>query len=155
MIQRRIELSATPTITASSAYTSGNALGGLLTFSGIGMTDQMTLAKVMIFDKANQKAATDLLLFNQTFTATADKSAIAISNTDLLNMVGHVNLVAGDYATVGTGAIATHTFNSGLPILLGADPNMKLYGQLVTRGTPTYASTSDIIVKLNFEVWHE
>lgn len=137
---------ATPTITAG-AYTSGKALGGLLTFSDIGLAGFGTLLSVAILDKGNQKAAIDLLLFNQSFTATANGSTIAISAGDFANMIGIVSVATADYVTVGNSANAIATkANVILPIIAGADNN--IYGQLVCRGTPTYASTSDITVKL-------
>jgi hypothetical protein len=137
--------SSTPTITAG-AYTTGKALGGLLTFTGVAAGGTGLLKSIAVMDKANQKIAVDLLLFNQSFTATTDGSTIAISSADLLNMVGVITLVAGDYvsAAASTNAIATK-YN----IDLACDSlDNNLYGQLVIRGSATYASTSDIKVKV-------
>lgn len=153
--QRIITITQTPTITSGSAYASGNALGGLLTFSISGLSEQIKINNVVILDKSNQKSAIDLLLFNQKFTATADKSAIAISSADLLNLEAAISVLAADYATVGTGACATHgTGNNGINIR-SLDQNMQLFGQLVARGTPTYGSTTDVVVKLALEIWRE
>lgn len=144
-----IDIIQTPTITASSAYVSGNALGGLLTFADILRYGSANLRAIILTDKANQKAAIDLLLFNQSFTATANKSAIAISTSDALNLIGRISIGTSAYTTIGTGAEATV---SGLihPVIGSSGANT-LYGQLVVRGTPTYASTSDIQVRLVLE----
>lgn len=143
-------VTATPTITAG-LYASGKALGGKVTFAAaVRYTGGPAyLRKVLIMDKAGQKSAIDLLLFNQDFTATADAASIAISAADLLNMVGAVSVVAGDYVDVATGrSIATKQLTS-LPFVLSGTTT--LYGQLVCRGTPTFASTSDVQVVLVFE----
>jgi hypothetical protein len=149
-----VSIQVTPTITASSAYATGNALGGLLTLTNMGNFCFSSLRSVVVTDKANQKSAMDVLLFGRTFTATADKNAIAISSADLLNMVGSVNIATTDYVTVGTGAVATKVGATGgiwLPMPVSGGDNT-FYAQLVARGTPTYASTSDISVRFVFEL---
>jgi hypothetical protein len=148
---RQTVASQTPTITASSAYASGNALGGKLTFANLLTGGATRIISAQIVDKIGQKIACDLVLFNQDFTATADKSALAISAADALNAVGVVSFVAGDYASVGTPAVAT---KSNINLVAHGSTNLdnNLYGQLVTRGTPTYTSTSDITVKLEVEL---
>lgn len=134
----------TPTITAGS-YTTGKALGGLLTFTNLFSGMGATIINACISDKANQKIAVDLLLFDQSITATADAATLAISTSDQLKAIGHISFVAGDYITVGTGAIATKG-NLWLAARTAVDNN--IYGQLVIRGSATYVSTSDIQVSL-------
>src|SRR5437764_3897046 len=128
-----IDVVQTPTITASSAYSSGNALGGLLTFADVLRNGGAELKAIILTDKANQKAAIDLLIFNQSFTATSDKSAIAISTSDALKLVGRISIATTNYTTIGTGAEATVS-SIILPMLGNAGVNT-LYGQLVVRGT--------------------
>lgn len=145
-----VSSSATPVITASS-YTTGKALGGLLTFTGIAAFGWTKLLTAVITDLANQKIAMDLMLFNQTFTATADTSTIAISGADVVKAVGVISFVAGDYisAAASTNAIATK-YNLQLGAIAALDQN--LYGQLVIRGSATYASISDIKVTLTAQL---
>lgn len=142
-----VSVAQTPTITASSAYASGNAIGGLLTFAGV--SGKCKILSVNIIDAADQKAAMDLVLFKATFTPTTDKSAISISDADALNFAAGVSIVAGDYIDIGAGAVASkslgflaHTNASGT----------NLYGQLISRGTPTYGATSDLKVVLTVEL---
>jgi hypothetical protein len=146
-ISKILKVDATPTITASSAYTSGNALGGKLTFTNLCDGGQSFLYMIRITDLANQKAATDILLFDQSFTATADKNAIAVSAADCANLIGVVSLVAGDWVTVQAGrAVATKIIAYPMPLISAVDNS--IYAQLVTRGTPTYGTTADISVRL-------
>lgn len=139
----------TPTITAG-AYTSGKALGGLLTFTDLVPGGFSKLLNLAITDKGNQKSAVDLMLFNQTFTPTADAATLAISSADLLNCLGVISIAQADYVSLAasTNAIATKLQAMGL---IGASNN-NIYGQLVSRGTPTYVSTSDIQVRMTVEV---
>lgn len=149
-----VQIQVTPTVTASSAYTSGNALGGLLTLTKMGNFGASMLRGIVVTDKANQKSAMDILFFGQTFTATTDKNAVAISAGDLVNSMGHVNVATGDWITVGAATAVATKSSLWIPMtVLGGDNT--LYAQLVTRGTPTYAATSDISVRFTFELMDE
>jgi hypothetical protein len=144
-------ITVSPTITAA-AYTAGKALGGKLTLANaVRYTGgPAKLKSIVIADKAGQKSAIDVLLFNQDFTPTADAASIAISAADLLNMAGAVSLVAGDYVDVATGR-SLATKDVSYELCVSASGGTSLFAQLVCRGTPTYASTSDIQVRLVFE----
>jgi hypothetical protein len=145
---------ATPVITASSAYASGNALGGLLTFKGLTNAGFGKLISAVLTDKGNQKSAIDLLLFNKALgTTQTDKTAIAIASGDLLNLIGRISFPSASYTTIGNSSNAECTLsNLQLAMIANAlTASNDVYGQLVCRGTPTYASTSDIQVALSAE----
>jgi hypothetical protein len=62
-----------------------------------------------------------------------------------------VSIVTGDYVSEAAAANAVATKQlTNLPLIAAGDNN--LYAQLVVRGTPTYASTSDITVKIVVEL---
>lgn len=140
-------VSQTPTITAG-LYAADDALGGKLTFANAvrWTAGSGRIKKVIVVDLGSQDAVTDLVLFNQDFTATADNAAMDPSDGDVANCVGHISLVAADYATFANNSVATKEVD--FPFVL---TGTSLYGQLVTRGTPTYTSTSDIKVILVIE----
>lgn len=140
---------ATPTITSGAAYATGNAIGGMLTFAGAGNRGFSAVYSVAIIDESGQSAAVDLILFDQPFTPTADKSAIAISAADSRNAIGCVKFLATDYSAVGTPSVALKS-----SIFLGATSasDNNLYGQLVSRGTPTYTTTTALTVKIVAEI---
>ncbi len=143
---RVVRLQQDPTVTAG-IYSANDAVGGLLTFAGIAPNfggGSCILESVVILDEAKQSIAIDLVLFSETFTAAADNAIFSPSDADLLNCLGVISLAAGDYAAFEDTSLAT-VRNLGLPIkLTGASGS--LFGQLVTRGTPTYAATTDIEV---------
>lgn len=140
-------LSATPTVTAG-AYSANDAVGGLLTFTDAAMLggggNGAVLDSVTIIDRAKQSIQLDLVLFDRTFTATTDNDAFDPTDADLANAIGAVKIV--DWFAFNDNSMGVKT-GIGLPIEL-ADAGSSLFGQLVTRGTPTYAAVGDITVIL-------
>ena len=137
-----ISISQTPTVTAG-AYIANDAVGGLLTFalaariSGGGGV----VKDVIILDDAGQDAELELWLFNATFTAMADNAAWAPSEADLRKLVGVVTTANGAYFPAGTPSVALVEVSQRYDLV-----GTSLFGQLVTRGTPTYAATDDVTV---------
>lgn len=137
----------TPTITAG-AYSAGDAVGGKLTFSGC--PEEGLIHSVTVIDKGEQSAELNLVLFEADFTSVNDNAAFDVTSTEEPDIIGVVNIVATDYEDIGGLTVAT-VKNLSLPFKLtetAAAKRARIYGQLVTVGTPTYTSTSDIIVKL-------
>jgi len=139
--------SSTPTIT-TSAYTAKDAVGGLLTFTdaGRGVHGSGVVHAVTIIDKDAESAELVLVLFNQSFTPTADNAAFDPSDADLAKCIGKVKVAATDYQAFNDNGIG-QVRNVGLPFQAVADGN--LYGQLMCTGTPTYTGTSDLIVMIH------
>ncbi|MCX6023786.1 MAG: hypothetical protein NTZ05_19075 [Chloroflexi bacterium] len=133
-----------PTVSTSPAYTSGDCVGGRMTFSDMArqVGGSGVIMSVTVADFANQKAELELWLFDQSFTAGTDNAAAAYSAADLANIVGVIPIYASDYKSVGSSRAMATVRAVGLPFVCSGTAN--LYGQLVTRGTPTYAAISDI-----------
>lgn len=152
------KLTATPTVSTSPAYTSGDLVGGKISLASatrvaggtVGGTG--VIQSVAIHDKGKQNAEIDVVFFaadpaNTTFT---DNGALTVHDTDLLTIVGHVKLTAADYISFVDNSIASR---SGLGLPFKLDSGSTLYAALVTRGTPTYASTSDIKLVVHVMQW--
>lgn len=139
-------IAATPTITAG-AYGAKDAVGGLLTFANAvrvaGGTG--TLHAVTVVDDGMQSAELVLVLFDQSFTPTADNAPFDPSDADLENCIGKVVVLAADYNAFVDNAVACRS-GIGLPLKLDGT---SLYGQLMCTGTPTYTSTADLTVKVH------
>lgn len=148
-----VRIPVTPTITAG-AYAAGDALGGLLTFAnavssagGAGL-----ITKVVIIDDAQQLAPVDLVLFDQTFTATADNAPFDPTDADLQNSLGYIDVAATDYANFADNAMACKASGLRMPFEFQlAAGQTSLFGQLAVRDTPTYVATDDITVILTIE----
>ncbi len=144
-------LSAAPTVTASSAYTANDAVGGELSFE-LGPDDGKRSARIhsaLITDLAAQGAAMELWLFSASQGAgvTADADAFDPTDANLANVVAVIPF-GTHYAATDNGV--SQAEDIALPLVVVAT-DKTLYGQLVTRGTPTYGSTSDLTVKLGVE----
>ena len=136
----------TPTITAG-AYSAKDAVGGLLTFANMARVSGgvITLTSLVLTDLGAQSANLVLVLFDRTFTATSDNAPFDPSDADMANYVGFVPIFSSDYQAFADNAGAT-VRNVGLQITLSGT---SLFGQLMCLGTPTYASTADLTVKVS------
>ena len=140
-----VTVSQTPAVTAG-AYLAGDTVGGLLTFAlaaRVAGGGGAVLSALMV-DDAGQDAALELWLFNQTFGAVADNAPWAPAEADLENLIGVIYSTDGAWAAAGTPSV-----NSIKAIGLRYDlTGTSMFGQLVTRGTPTFAAVDDVTVKV-------
>jgi hypothetical protein len=142
-----VRLAVTPTISSSPAYTAKDAVGGLMTFSNAARASggSIRIEAVQIVDKGQQMKDLDLVLFDRTLTAPTDNAIFAPSDAELATCIGVIPVLAGDYADLSTNSVATINAVGLSAVLNGTD----LFGVLVARGTPTYTSTTDIVVTLD------
>jgi len=141
----QVRISVTPTI-STTAYTSGDVVGGLQTISNAARISGGSgiIQSIIVVDKTQaQRAAMDILFFDRSVTVAADNAAVATSDGDMANILGVVSIGPYNTAWPGTPLNSVSTLlNVGLPFVLnGTD----LYAVAVVRGTPTYTSTSDLI----------
>ena len=139
----------TPTITAG-AYSALDAVGGLLEFEDActPYSNSGKIAQAILLDDAKQAALLYLVLFDRTFTATADNAAFAVSDADLQNVIGVVEFAVADYVSINANCYAEKLDFTELPFVL-IEGGTSLFGQLfVKTSTPTYVATDDIVVKL-------
>ena len=139
-------VSQTPTVTVG-AYSALDAIGGLLTFADIFNAQGGTgvLHTLIITDLAKQSAAMELWLFDRTFTADTDNAVFDVEDTDLPNCIGVIPIATADWFASNDSSVAC-VRNIGL--VATAMNGATLYGQLKAVGTPTYASVSDLTIKL-------
>lgn len=132
--------------TNASAYEAGDAVGGKITITNAMRTSGGTgiLQSIHLIDKANQKAAMELLIFESDPSAATitDDTAFTYS-TDISKQIARIPIATADYVTINS--IATVNLG-GLSKVLKASGSANLYAALITTGTPTYVTTSDIII---------
>lgn len=130
---------------ATTAYTAGDVVGGLLSFDVSSAPEGGILNRVTITDAANQKEPYVLWLFNAAPTTIADDAAFAPAIADLKKVVGTITIAAADYVTVNSLAIAqVNLVNQQFPANTGT-----LYGYLVATDTPDYAAATDLWLALD------
>lgn len=146
-------ISASP-VCDTSAYATGELIGGKLTFSntfrnGVGTS---FLTSVCMVDKAAQAVDFDLVLFDQnpSNTTFTDQAAFDIDDADLSKVVAVINL--GSSSRFAFADNSVHYLGSLYLPLRGTDSaggaTRTLYGALVSRGTPTFAASTDVTIKL-------
>ena len=138
-----INIIQTPTISAAGLYAAGDAVGGLLTFANAARVTGGggVIKNMIIVDDDGEDAELELWLFNQTFTAMADNAAWAQAEASLHNLVAVISTANGAYYAAGTPSAAVVECSQRFECT-----GTSLFGQLVTRGAPTYTATDDISV---------
>jgi len=143
-----VRATATPTVTASSAYASGNNVGGLLTFTSVGRTSTGTglLQDITVNFKSAQTAQLDFVWCGSdtpSSTTVTDKSAaaLAVADFDKCRVIAHIT----DCTSMGT---PSSCIAQGLAVPVALASGTSGYGWLITRGTPTFTATSDVKVSL-------
>lgn len=147
------QASATPTVSAASAYTAGDQVGGIMIFQSLllsGKCGQILHASVL--DKANQSAVLNLFLFSSLpAVASTDNAALSITAAEMAKCCAVITFVAAGYISATTPSF-TSEFNQGNiyapPFVTSDDSTGTIWGVMKTTGTPTYASTSDLVVTL-------
>lgn len=142
-------IQVTPTVTAT-AYEAKDAIGGLLTFANAARTSggSIHIESAAVSDKAAQLAGMTLVLYKASITAPTDEAAFDPTDTENLDFVGAIHFTAGaaptgDWEDFNDNAVAFVSC-----AITATLDGTSLYGVLVARGTPTFASTSDISVTL-------
>lgn len=134
----------TPTVTAG-AYAANDAVGGLLTFANAARTagGGGVVKSMLILDDAGQDAALELWLFDVTFTAMVDNAPWAPSEADLRNLICVIPSSDGAWYAAGTPSACYVDASARYDAAVTG-----LFGQLVTRGTPTFVATDDVTVQI-------
>lgn len=135
------------TVTSSSAYATGNAVGGLITFSNAARVSAGSglIQSAVTYTKSAQTTTLELWVFNANPSGSTctDKTAFSVASADFDKVlwVFQVNSwFSGGTPSVGLSG------DRAVPFALSSGSS--LYGCLVTRSTPTYTSTSDVSVAI-------
>lgn len=147
------------TITPAAAsfatpYSSGDVIGAVNTLSNAALNSgqAVKLDSVVVLDKANQKSSLDLIFFNEAPVNSigADNAAYALHDDDLTKVIGRISVTGSDYVSSST----TNAEAVYRDLELTMQPKLgskNIFMAVVSRGTPTYGSASDLIVKVSLE----
>lgn len=156
MLARQSAIVIEKAITTSNAvaYDAADQIGTTLYIPKV-MLDSKACAllkSITIIDKSKQKASIDILFFDDEPTnAVADNSAADISDAEMIDKcLGYVNVPAASYVDLSASSIAT-VKAVDFVLKTNADSSKGIWLVLVTRGTPTYTSTSDLMLKLGIQ----
>jgi hypothetical protein len=139
------QVQVTPAVTAASAYATGNIVGGLITFANAvqGTVLSGVLESITLAIKSTQTATFKLYLFGSAPSTTfTDKTAPAIGTGDAAKLLDVISLSGGD-SGLGANCTLYVADNIGKSLVLAGTA---LYGVLTVAGTPTFTTTSDVVV---------
>jgi len=142
----------TPTITVSTspAYTAGDSLGGKITLANaVRVSGGLSLLQsIMIADRANQKPAGTIFIYNaDPSAATLTDNVAMVNSTNDFNIVAQIPVLNSDYVTVNSKAYAKLR-NIGAEV--GALTGTTLYASFALTNTPTFAATTDVQMMYDF-----
>lgn len=141
----QVRKSVTPTVSTSPAYAAKDAVGGIMEFTNaVGVSGGTGIVQtVTIVDASQQMPALDLVLFDRTIAGTVtDNAAFDPTDADLANVIGVVPM--SQWFDFNDNAVG---FRGGLGIAFKSN-GTSIFGALVTRSTPTFVATTDIVVTL-------
>jgi len=147
-------IEVTPTIQAA-AYAANDQLGELMTLSGgVRFSEASSgslLKNLTILDKASQSSTLDVYLFDASPTvASADNAALDISDAEMADKcIGVIKVASGDYTVLANSTLATVSVSDTL--LKAIDGATAIFAIMASRGTPTYGSTSDLVLRFGIE----
>lgn len=143
-------VSATPTISNGVAYAAGDSIGGLMTFTGACLSGslQAEIRGVTLWDLTKQGADIDVLVFsaNPTGTTFTDNAALDVADADLAKIAAVVQITSDSaYSDNGISQAKNLSYE------IACTSTGTFYAAMVSRGTPTYGSTTELT--LQFEIY--
>jgi hypothetical protein len=131
----------------TSAYASGDVLAATQEVANAVAANggKAVLHSVTVLDKDDQGQALDLVFLRTNVSLGTENAAVSITDADAEEILGVVQVTAGDYLDFGANRVATMP-SVGLVLEAGA-ASTSLYLAAVSKGTGTY-SASGIVVKL-------
>jgi len=143
-----ITISVAPVLTVAGAYIAGDYVGTsvvAIPFPGAARFAGLTgiIKSAMLIDYARQSIACELWLFDTAVTPPVDNAAWTISDAHAATCIGVIPFTtyyASALNSVSNGAVP----NGSIQFL---SPTGTIWGCLVTRGAPTYASL-DLTVRI-------
>lgn len=149
----------TPTV-STTAYAANDVVGGKLTLTNaVRVAGGMSiLQSVKVFDRANQKAALQIVFFD------ADPAAAVLTNdaqvdlstagahTDFPKICGLVNIAASDYTTIDNVGANDYAIAEITAIAkpLKSAATTSLWAAIITTGTPTYGNVAALSLRFGF-----
>lgn len=138
----------TPTVD-TSIYASGDRLGSIMTLTDFFQKYNRSaeIEGLSLLDKSKQKSVLQVLFFDELpAVVSADNAPLDITDAEMADKcLGYLPVVAADYKDLANSSIAT-IFPAAPLIVTGKSTS--LYALILSGGTPTYTSTSDLVLRL-------
>lgn len=122
----------------TNAYAEGDVLFATQEVAGFSTAADITsiLQSIVVLDPDDQGIGVDLIFFNANTSLGTENSAPDADDTELLTIIGRVQVGAGSFYDIGASKIAC-VYGVGLPMKAGTGGSIWMAG--IARGAPTYA----------------
>ena len=137
-------ITQTPVVT-TGAYSANEAVGGMMTFENAALDTGGggIINHVLLIDDAGQDADMELWLFDTAFLST-DSQAFIPAEASVHTLITVITISSAGWLIAGTPSVnVVSVFGQRYE-----STTKDLYGQLVTRGTPTFTAVDDLTVRL-------
>lgn len=148
-----VNITVSVTLSVGGSYATGDYVGTSatpITFANAVKTSggSATIRSITISDPAaSTAAALELWLFNATMTPPTDSAAWDCSDANGLKCVGVISIpTTAQFLSSATGVM--HVGNLGLQFHCAAT---SLFGAFVTRGSPTYTGTLQVMLEIEYD----
>jgi hypothetical protein len=137
------------TVSTTPAYGAGDLVGGKVT-----LTDAVRISggtgrikSVMVSDLGKQSIGLDVIFFNSNPSGTTftDNAALDIADADITKVIAVVSVGTTSFAALSDNSVGDA---GDVDRPFTADGSADIYACIVTRGAPTYPSTSDIQLRV-------
>lgn len=147
--RRWSRIAVTPTISAASAYTAGDSIGGELALANaVRAAGEMAVVRaVMVTNKGTNSPGLELWFADrQLGSGATDNAALNPGTADLPFLTGRISI--SSWSTFSTNQVARSDFEE-CPIRCNSGTTAYLYPRVT--GTPTFTTTSDLTIVLFVE----
>lgn len=145
---RFLEVTQAQTVTASSAYTAKDAIGGKITIDNAveRAGDCVRIPQAILHDLAMQSVDADLVFFTTDPGTVTDKTAFDLADASIGAAKGVLQITTDVlFADNGIAFAAP----ASAPVIRCASTT--LYAVLIARSTPTFAATTDVSLTILLE----
>lgn len=106
------------------------------------------LVSLVLLDEGDQGTETDIVFLDSNVSLGTEDSAVSITDANARQIIGALNIPTTAYFDLVNSQVAV--LKDINLVMRGASTS--LFVGLITRGTPTYAATTDLKIKLGFEL---
>lgn len=130
------------------AYTAEDQVGVVMTLDQLPLEDTalVTIQDVIVIDKDKQNAKLVIFFYNASVTGVADNAAASMSDADQAKCENKIVIEATDYSNSALNSVAA----VACQLLVRSGTNSQIRVVVKTEGTPTYTSTSGLVLKFGY-----
>lgn len=148
-VQGRSKVITFTPVLSLAPYADGDQMGVLMKLADIleNSSSDASIVSLAILDKAKQNSAFEVLLFDQDpIISSVDNAPLDISDAEMAaKFIGSIFIAAADYSNLVGSSYQTI---DAIGMLIQGRQFRDVWAVCKCRGTPTYTSASDLVLKI-------